>query len=140
MYPSRSHLSHLHRLRCFQLLAGLCTALLLASPLAAQDREEPGKPIGKVSVVDNLILLELDEGALGHEHLFDLGHRTLRFTPGKTGYRVENVALQWDGDFGQKITDPKVTLHNFAFPFSGKNWSSFLVGPTGSWAKRRGRW
>ena len=30
----------------------------------AQDWEAPGKPIGKVSVTGNLILLELDEGAL----------------------------------------------------------------------------
>jgi hypothetical protein len=52
--------------------------LLLATAACAQEREEPGKPIGKVSVVGNLILMELDEGALGRENLFDLGGHTLR--------------------------------------------------------------
>ncbi len=98
----------------------------------AQQREQQGHPIGKVSVHGNLILMELNKGALGTENLFDLDHRTLRFTPDGTGYRVQNVPLQWDSDFGQKMTDPKVTLQNFAFPFSGKTWDSFTVGVTGS--------
>jgi hypothetical protein len=110
----------------------VCALLFLATMGFAQDREAPGKPIGKVSVVGNLILLELDEGALGQEHLFDLGQRTLRFTPGKNGYRVENASLAWDSDFGQEVKDSKVTLHNFTFPFSGKTWDSFTVGVTGS--------
>ncbi len=111
--------------------------LLLAScilPLAvrAQEPEEQGHPIGKVSVHGNLILMELDKGALGQENLFDLTHSTLRFTPGKAGYRIEKLPLQWDAEFGQKMTDAKVTLQNFAFPFSGKTWNSFTVGVTGS--------
>jgi len=76
--------------------------------------------------------MELDEGALGHENLFDLGRHSIRFTPGPAGYRVENLPLQWDADFGQKLTDPKVALHNFSFPFSRKNWDSLSVGVTGS--------
>lgn len=115
---------------CFEFV--LCAALLASSGARAQDRDEPGKPIGKVSVVGNLILLELDEGALGRQNLFDLGQHTLRFTPGQSGYRVENLPLHWDPDFGQKIAEPKVTLHGFAFPFSGKHWDSFSVGVTGS--------
>lgn len=99
---------------------------------SAQDRDAPGKPIGKVSVVGNLILLELDQGALGSENLFDLAHRTVHFTPSVIGYRVENSPLQWDADFGPQLSDPRVTLRNFAFPFSGKNWDSFSVGATGS--------
>ena len=98
----------------------------------AQEREEPGKPIGKVSVVGNLILMELDKGALGRQNLFDLGQHTLRFTPGCAGYRVENLPLKWDADFGQQVSCPQVTLHNFPFPFSGKTWDSFSVGVTGS--------
>src|ERR1700745_3703919 len=98
--------------RFVQALLGLCFCLLPPSPLAAQDREEAGQPIGKISVVNNLILLELDEGALGHEHLFDQKHRTIRFTPERAGYRVEDLPLHWDAEFGQKITDPKVSLHN----------------------------
>jgi hypothetical protein len=116
----------------WQVLFVFC-ALLFAQPvLFAQDREEPGKPIGKVSVAGNLVLLELDEGALGHQNLFDLGHRTLRFTPDGAGYRVDNVPFQWDANFGEKITSPKVTLKNFTFPFSGKSWDSLSVGVTGS--------
>jgi len=109
----------------------LLSCVLLPSS-RAQEREEPGKSIGKVSVRGNLILMELDKDALGTENLFDLNHRTLRFTPAGTGYRVANIPLQWDADFGQKMTDPKVTLQNFAFPFSGKTWDSFTVGVTGS--------
>jgi hypothetical protein len=118
--------------RLFPALLLVLCAVLVASPVLYAQREEPGKPIGKVSAVGNLILLELDEGALGRQNLFDLDHRTLRFTPDSGGYRVENVPLRWDSDFGQKMTDPKVTLHNFAFPFSGKTWDSFSVGVTGS--------
>ena len=108
-------------------------AFLLPGPAAVgQEREAPGKPIGKVSVVGNLILMELDKGALGEENLFDLDRHSLHFTPGRDGYRVEILPLQWDADFGQKITEPRVTLHNFSFPFSGNSWDAFTVGVTGS--------
>jgi hypothetical protein len=115
-----------------QILLIVCAILLLSTGVGAQEREAPGKVIGKVSVVGNLVLMELDEGALGKENLFDIGKRSLRFTPSKDGYRVENLPLQWDADFGQKIAEPHVTLHNFSFPFSGKNWDAFSVGVTGS--------
>lgn len=114
------------------LKSSLLFSLLLAAGVCAQEREEPGKPIGKVSVVGNLILMELGEGALGRQSLFDLAGHSLRFTPAREGYRVENAPLQWDSEFGQKITDPHVTLHSFSFPFSGKNWDAFTVGVTGS--------
>jgi len=110
----------------------LCALLLLLTSARAQEREVPGKPIGKISVVGSLILLELDEGVLGLQNLFDLGQHTLRFTPGSTGYRIENLPLRWDGNFGQQLTGHQVTLHNFSFPFSGKTWNSFSVGVTGS--------
>ncbi|HYL83401.1 MAG TPA: hypothetical protein VE263_04140 [Candidatus Angelobacter sp.] len=109
----------------------LLVAFVPAATLA-QERERPGKTVGKVSVAGNLILMELDEGALGRENLFDLGRKSLRFTPTRDGYRVENLPLQWDSDFGQKMAEPHVTLHNFSFPFSGKNWDAFTVGITGS--------
>jgi hypothetical protein len=98
----------------------------------AQGREEPGKSIGKVSVVGNLILMELNKDALGRQNLFDLARRTLRFTPEGAGYRVENLPMQWDEDFGQQLSGSQVTLHNFQFPFSGKTWDSLSVGVTGS--------
>lgn len=113
-------------------LSLLSLGLFLSTGVRSQEREAPGKPIGKVSVVGNLILMELDEDALGRQNLFDLGGRSLRFTPGREGYRVENLPLQWDSDFGQKTTDPHIALHNFSFPFSGKNWDAFTVGVTGS--------
>jgi hypothetical protein len=116
----------------FELSLVFCVTLLLGKGVRAQEREGPGKPSGKVSVVRNLILMELDEGALGRENLFDLGRHTFRFTPGRAGYRVENLPLKWDADFGQQITDPRLTLHSFSFPFSGKTWDSFSVGVTGS--------
>jgi hypothetical protein len=116
------------------LLISCLVPLLPSHSLRAQDWEAPGKPIGKASVAGNLILLELDEGALGQQKLFDLGQRSLRFTAAGAGagYRVEKVPLNWDADFGQALTGHEVTLKNFAFPFSGKNWKSFSVGLTGS--------
>jgi len=116
----------------FLMLLVVCA--ILVSPVLphAQMREELGKPIGKVSVVGKLILMELDEGVLRRENLFDLGGRTLRFTPAKGGFRVENVPFQWDAEFGQQLKDSAVTLHSFTFPFSGKKWDAFSVGVTGS--------
>ena len=117
----------------FPALVLICGMLLAPHHgLRAQDWEAAGKPIGKASVTGNLILLELDEGALGQQKLFDLGQRTLRFTPAGAGYRVENLPLNWDADFGQPLSGHDVTLKNFAFPFSGKSWNTFSVGVTGS--------
>ena len=115
-----------------KLLLMLAAILLPTTAAVAQERDMPGKPIGKASVLGNLILLELDKNALGERNLFDLGQRTLRFTPGSAGYRVESSPLRWDADFGQELSGHEVTLHNFAFPFSGKTWTSFSVGVTGS--------
>ena len=98
----------------------------------AQIGTPPGHSIGRISVNGDLIVMELEPGALGKANLFDLEGRTLRFLRDTSGYRVENTALQWDSDFGPQLADPNVVLHNFTFPFSGRNWSSLLVGPTGS--------
>ena len=98
----------------------------------AQARFEPGHSIGRVSTHDQLIVRELDEGVLGHANLFDLVGRTLRFTPERGGYRVENLPLTWDAEFGPEHTGGEVKLQNFSFPFSGKSWDSFSVGVTGS--------
>jgi len=115
-----------------QMLVMLCAILVLRTAALAQERDVPGKPIGKVSVTENLILMELDQSALGQQNLFDLGQRTLRFTLGSGGYRVENFPLRWDADFGRALSRHQVALHNFSFPFSGKTWNSFSVGVTGS--------
>jgi hypothetical protein len=74
----------------------------------------------------------LEAGALGKTNLFDLAGRTLRFIPEGSRYRVESGALRWEADFGPEVASAGVTLHQFAFPFSGKAWNSFLVGATGS--------
>jgi hypothetical protein len=99
---------------------------------AQDERVEPGHSIGKVSTHDNLIVVELDDGALGKANLFDLVGQTLRFTPDGSLYRVDHRALNWDSDFGSQLTGAEVTLHQFAFPFSGKRWDSFFLGASGS--------
>jgi hypothetical protein len=110
------------------ILSGLLLQLSLAHALS----EPAGRPIGGISTDGDLIVIELDEGALGKANLVDLNGRTLRFTPEGSKYRAENTALQWDPEFGPELAGAEVTLHNFAFPFSRKNWNSFLVGATGS--------
>lgn len=109
-------------------------ALLLPSFAAAhaQSGDEPGRSIGKVSVRGKLIVVELNAGALARANLFNLTGRTLRFIPERSGYRVENLPLRWDADFGPVLTGAEATLHGFAFPFAGRSWRSFLVGTTGS--------
>jgi len=97
-----------------------------------QRRGEPGKSLGTVSTRGDLILVELDEGALGKANLFDLGHQTLRFTPEEGGYRLARGPLQWDAEFGPETRAAQVELKNFTFPFSGQSWSSFSIGSTGS--------
>jgi hypothetical protein len=112
----------------------LCGLLLFPSLSCAQDDEEVGQghPIGKVSTQGDLIVMELDDGALGNANLFDLVGHTLRFTPEGSRYRVESGVLQWDSDFGSELAGAEVTLHGFAFSFSGERWNSFHVGITGS--------
>jgi len=105
---------------------------VLAIPTYGQGRQEPGRSIGTVTTQGNLIVMTLNEGALGHANLFDLARRTLRFTPDGTGYRAENLSLQWDSDFGSEISNAQVTLRNFTFPYSGKSWDSLSVGTNGS--------
>jgi hypothetical protein len=114
-------------------LGWLVAALVLCPSVGlAQSRQEPGRPIGTITTQGNLIVMTLNDGALGKASLFDLAHRTLRFSPDGDRYRVENVAEQWDADFGAPLTSARATLAGFAFPFAGKVWTSFSVGVTGS--------
>jgi hypothetical protein len=112
--------------------AFVALTLLGAASGQAQFRQEPGKAIGTVTTEGDLIVLTLNEGALGSPNLFDLDHRTLRFTPAASGYRVTTLPLAWDTDFGPEMTGSDATLKRFAFPFSGQRWSAFSVGMTGS--------
>lgn len=112
----------------------VCALLLGLSGLSLSDAQEnePGRSVGKVSTRGDLIVIELDHAALGKVNLFDLAGRTLRFTPAGMRYRVENEPLHWEADFGPELADAEVTLRQFAFPFSGTPWKSFLVGISGS--------
>lgn len=114
------------------LAAILAWQTIFGFPANAQRQQAPGHSIGTVSTEGNLILMTLNEGVLGEANRFDLAGRTLRFTREKAGYRVENLALQWDPDFGAEMNGPQAALHRFAFPFSGKDWDTFSVGVTGS--------
>ncbi len=114
-------------------LAGTVALLALSSvTAAAQFRQEPGHSIGTVTTQGHLIVLTVDPDVLGKANLFDLAHHSLRFTPDGPGYRVETVPSQWDRAFGAELPGSDASLKNFAFPFSGKTWSSFSVGVTGS--------
>lgn len=113
--------------------AGLLVGLgPLSGHLSAQYRRMQGHPIGTVTTRGNLIVLELDSGAVAPPNLFDLAHRTLRLTPHGSGYQVENLTERWDDEIGSPIDSSQVTLKDFAFPFSGRRWSSFTVGRTGT--------
>jgi hypothetical protein len=99
----------------------VCAVLLCTQAAYAQDLQEPGKSIGTVTTQGPLIVMTLDENALGKANLFDLAHRTLRFTPDGAGYRIANLPVDWDADFGPEMKTAQVTLRNFEFPFSEKN-------------------
>ncbi len=107
------------------------SGLLLPAFGSAQQTGERGHSIGHVATEGNLIVIELDENALGDKHLFNLDHRTLKFVPEGDAYRVSNVPLRWDGEFGAQLKDHEVNLHNFRFRFSGKTWDTFSVANTG---------
>ncbi len=113
------------------------TGLLLvatgaAAPLSAQSGPPQGHPIGSVKTDGNLIVLQLDSGAVAPADLFDLAHTTLRFTPDSSGYRVENLSERWDAQIGDTLSGSLVALRSFAFPFSGRTWDTLTVGATGT--------
>src|SRR5215471_12606734 len=113
-------------------LKGVGILIACSMPALAQGRQEPGRSIGSVATQDELIVMTLDKDVLGKVNLFDLVRHTLRFTPDGTGFRAENLPFAWDAEFGDELNGSAVSLHNFAFPFSGKNWDSLSVGATGS--------
>jgi hypothetical protein len=121
--------SRLLRINVLWLILGV---LSLSNLALAQRFQEPGKSIGTISTHGNLIVMTLNEDVLGKANLFDLAHHTLRFTPDGAGYRVENLPVQWDSDFGTAMTGSQAALKNFEFPFSGRSWNAFSVGMTGS--------
>jgi hypothetical protein len=85
--------------------------LLIVSLSYALQDQEPGHSIGKVSTRGDLIVMELDDRALGTANLFDLTGHTLRFTPEGSRYRVESGPLVWDSDYGPELTGAEANLH-----------------------------
>src|SRR5436309_2954911 len=100
----------------------IVVAILPLHDFAHAQGPQPGRSIGAISTQGDLILMTLDEGVLGKANLFDLAHHTLRFTPEGSRFRAENLAFEWDSEFGTEITGSQATLKNFAFPFSGRTW------------------
>ena len=96
----------------------------------ADVKQVPGRKIGTIKTLGNVIHLELDEGVITNNE-FDLDKRTIRFTPDRGGFRAENVALQWDSATGTQLQGNEVRLTKFQFPFSGKNWDAMTVTATG---------
>jgi hypothetical protein len=101
--------------------------ILLALPASALAQRGPGRPIGKVTTLGNVVHLEMEPGAVIPARLFDLDKRTLRFTPAGAAYRVANVELKWDDDFGAALTQPMAALSKFTFPFSGKRYDRINI-------------
>ena len=111
----------------------LCCAFLSGAIfVCAQDDTTSGRSIGKVYVKGELIILEVNDGALGKANLFDLAGHTIHFTPEKNRYLVTLGPLNWDSNYGPELTTAVASLHSFEFPFSGKAWKSFAVGSGGS--------
>jgi hypothetical protein len=109
-----------------------CALLLITTLSSAQQDDDPGRSIGKVSTKGDLIVMELDDGVLGKANLFNLTGHTLRFIPEGRQYRIEIEPLRWDADYGPVFAGVEADLQNFAFPFSGRSWKSLLIGTTGS--------
>jgi hypothetical protein len=93
-------------------IAYLVLCVLLASLSGDAEDRGAGKSIGKISTLGKLIVLELDENALGKENLSDLEGRTLRLSPVAGGYEVASFPLRWDPEFGSELMEPEVRLHN----------------------------
>jgi hypothetical protein len=86
----------------FMMAGILAFAIFHSQALRAQHRQDPGQSIGSVSTRGNLIVLTLNENALGKANLFNLANHTLRFTPDGSRYRVETVPLVWDPSSAQR--------------------------------------
>ena len=97
----------------------------------ADVRQVAGRKIGTITARGNIIHLELDSAAITAHNLFDLDQRTIRFTPAGSGFRAENLPLQWDTASGSALQANTVRLTRFSFPFSGRTWDSLQVLTTG---------
>ena len=86
---------------------------------------------------DNQILVELKDDEDTRPNLFDLNGRTLVFTPdGRGGYSRQVRALEWEEEIGEEAQDTVssgtvILFESFDFPFTGRRWDSFYLGPPG---------
>ena len=86
---------------------------------------------------DDQILVELALDEASRPNLFDLNGRTLVFTPdGRGGYSREVRALDWEQEIGEEVeyapgSGVVIMLESFDFPFAGRRWDSFHLGPPG---------
>lgn len=103
--------------------------------VAARDAARLGKGGGAIATVsDDLVVLQADDRNTPFRRPFDLGGRSLVFTPSNGGYRVANVALIWDDGPSipvavQGTTYPAAALRelNFGFPFGGAHLTQLHV-------------
>ena len=103
---------------------------------ARPDRYGQNGAVGQVWVTaDNQILVELAPDEANRPNLFDLNGRTLVFTPDGAGRYWRRVrALEREEEIGEEVEDADgavVELESFDFPFAGKRWDSFYLGPPG---------
>src|SRR5262249_60966394 len=82
----------------------LCGWVVNLGSSDAGQQTTPGHSIGQVATNGDLIVIELDRGALGPPNLLDLVGRTLRFSPAGPRYHVANQTLQWEADYGDELT------------------------------------
>ena len=118
---------------------------VVREPLEAAGRGEAGafdfshsNPVKEIWVTaDNQILVELKDDEDTRPNLFDLNGRTLVFTPdGRGGYSRRVRALEWEEEIGEEVqtysdSRPVIRLEGFGFPFAGRRWDSFYLGPPG---------
>jgi hypothetical protein len=89
-----------------------------------------GQVSGSVRTSGDVVVLELDEGVVSDQNLFDLDGRTLRFSPDATGFRVQTLPLEWVAEPGEPLEGDEVEL-GFPFPFSDTVWTSAVVDDMG---------
>ena len=118
---------------------------VVREPLEAAGRGEAGafdfshsNPVKEIWVTeDNQILVELAPDEATRPNLFDLNGRTLVFTPdGAGGYSRRVRALEWEEEIGEEAQDTLssgtvILFESFDFPFAGRRWDSFYLGPPG---------
>ena len=106
---------------------------VLQSALALADSVLSGAA-GRISTTaDNQFLLELTPEDTTPANPFDLGGRTLVFTPdGHGGYSRAVQSVTWEDNLGLPVADrEEVQLRSFQFDFAGQRWGSFFISRQG---------